>query len=105
MGHSEIECGSPTPRNDEGKLPYDRPLQALDERRRKMQSFADAASESFGSEAFSGPVHQKSSVGTEDGRRLKCPSSMKKMQEHAQQSAGMEEEEEVHQGESDNRHC
>lgn len=30
-GHSEVECGLPATRNAHGKLPYDLPLQALDE--------------------------------------------------------------------------
>jgi len=49
MGHSEIDCPHPAPRNEFGKLPYDVPLRAPEERRRRVQSFAGAATESFGS--------------------------------------------------------
>jgi len=48
MGHSELECPTPAERNDEGKLPYDVQLRAPEERRRRVQSFASAAAESFG---------------------------------------------------------
>jgi len=48
IGHLEIECPHPVPRNVEGKLPYDVQLRAPEERRR-FQGFAEAAAESFGS--------------------------------------------------------
>ncbi|TVU18380.1 hypothetical protein EJB05_34471, partial [Eragrostis curvula] len=51
MGHSELECSSPVPRKEGGRPPYQTeiPLRAADDRRRKPQSFAEAAAESFGS--------------------------------------------------------
>jgi hypothetical protein len=51
MGHSGLECASPAPRNEYGKLPYEReiPLRASEDHRKKLMSFSDAASESFGS--------------------------------------------------------
>lgn len=55
MGHSELECSKPVPRNAEGKLPYDIMLRAPEDRRKKMQSFSEAAAESFGSRSTSGP--------------------------------------------------
>ena len=49
MGHTELDCPTPAPRNALGKLPYDLRLRAPKERRRKFQSFGQAAEESFGS--------------------------------------------------------
>lgn len=51
LGHGGIECEKPAMRNDQGKLPYERdiPLRAPEDRRKKMQSFVDAATESYGS--------------------------------------------------------
>lgn len=49
IGHSEIECQNPVARDAKGKLPYDTQLRAPEERRRRLQSFAGAAAESFGS--------------------------------------------------------
>lgn len=54
MGHSEIECPNPVPRNDEGKLPYDIQLRAPEDRKRRILSFSEAAAESFGSGSSSG---------------------------------------------------
>jgi hypothetical protein len=48
VGHLEIECPKPVPRNELGKLPYDLKLGAPDERRR-TQIFNQATSESLGS--------------------------------------------------------
>lgn len=49
IGHSEIECEQPAPRKEEGRLPYDVALRAPDDRRRRVQGFAEAAAGSFGS--------------------------------------------------------
>lgn len=49
LGHSEIECLNLVPRNEAGKLPYDVPLRAPEEKRRRVQAFAEAAAESFAS--------------------------------------------------------
>jgi hypothetical protein len=67
MGHSEIECANPAPRNEKGKLPYDReiPLRAPDERRKKFQSFMDDAAESYGS---------ATSLGVRSARDVPCRS-------------------------------
>ena len=48
IGHSELECSKPAIRNQKRKLPYDVPLRAPDEKRRRIQSFGGAAAESFG---------------------------------------------------------
>jgi hypothetical protein len=47
MGHTEIECPTPAPRNALGKHPYNVLLWAPEERKKKMLSFGQAAEESF----------------------------------------------------------
>lgn len=51
LGHGGMGCDKPAVRNDQGRLPYehDPPLRAPDDRSKKVQSFVDAAAESFGS--------------------------------------------------------
>jgi hypothetical protein len=50
IGHFEIACPLPQARDADGKLPYEhKKLHAPDDRRRKPPSFAQAATESFGS--------------------------------------------------------
>jgi hypothetical protein len=49
MGHTVLDCPSPSLRNPLGKLPYDIRLRATEERRKKIQSFGQAAEESYGS--------------------------------------------------------
>lgn len=49
MGHTEMECPTPAPRNAQGKLPYDLRLRAPEEKRRKLQSFSQAAADFFDS--------------------------------------------------------
>ena len=70
LGHSGLECGTPAVRNAQGKLPYDRdiPLRAPDDRRRKLQSFSDAAAESFGSGSSSGARVDRTSSGRREER-------------------------------------
>jgi hypothetical protein len=65
MGHSEIECPTPVERDEHGKLPYDVQLRAPEERRQRIQSFAGAAMESFGSGSSSAfrPPRQHSRPG------------------------------------------
>ena len=43
IGHRELECRSLADRDDAGKLPFDRGLRAPEDRRRKLQSFGQAA--------------------------------------------------------------
>jgi hypothetical protein len=47
MGHSHLECDKPLVRNEDGRLPYNVKLRVADPRRKKLQSFSDAASEIF----------------------------------------------------------
>lgn len=67
MGHSELECDKPVVRNAIGRLPYDIKLRAPDSRKKKLQSFAEAAAESFGSSSL-GPKHSRSSEAKNDER-------------------------------------
>uniref|UniRef100_A0ACD6AHV9 Uncharacterized protein n=1 Tax=Avena sativa TaxID=4498 RepID=A0ACD6AHV9_AVESA len=43
IGHGELKCMSPADRDASGKLPFDRDLRAPEERRRRLQSFEQAA--------------------------------------------------------------
>ena len=43
MGHSQLECDKPLIRGEEAKLPYDVKLRVYDPKKRKIQSFEDAA--------------------------------------------------------------
>ncbi|CAO2195035.1 unnamed protein product [Urochloa humidicola] len=71
MGHSGLECENPAPRDANGKLPYEReiPLRAPDDRKKKLQSFVDAAAESYGSGTSSGARSTRGLSGRPDGRR------------------------------------
>ncbi|KAL6883756.1 hypothetical protein ACP4OV_011170 [Aristida adscensionis] len=51
IGHTELECANPASRDANGKLPYDLKLRAHEERRRRFQSFSEAASETSWSES------------------------------------------------------
>jgi hypothetical protein len=72
VGHSDLECPSPAARDVEGKLPYDCQLRAPEEKRRRLQSFAGAAAETFGSGSSSNskPPRSHSVVGDRDQRRI-----------------------------------
>lgn len=61
MGHIELDCATPTPRNEAGKLPYDIKLRAPEEKRRRIQSFAQAAALSQGSGSSSRASNSKPS--------------------------------------------
>ncbi|CAO2152407.1 unnamed protein product [Urochloa humidicola] len=70
MGHGGLECELPAPRNEHGKLPYDReiPLRAPDDWKKKLQGFVEAATESFGSSSGARP--SRLTPGRPDGRRV-----------------------------------
>jgi hypothetical protein len=54
MGHSQLECDKPLIRDVDGKLPYDvKKLRAPDPIKKKLQSFLEAATETFGSSSSS----------------------------------------------------
>lgn len=66
IGHSEVDCLHPVHRDADGKVPYDVQLRAPEEKRRRLQSFAGAAAESFGigsSSASKSPRAQYSRSG------------------------------------------
>jgi hypothetical protein len=72
LGHGGLECDKLAVRNAQGRLSYecDPPLRAPDDRRKKVQSFAEAAAESFGSGSSSSerPTRPRSSMsGGRDG--------------------------------------
>ncbi|KAM0886499.1 hypothetical protein ACQ4PT_029613 [Festuca glaucescens] len=46
MGHSEIECLAPNDRDQQGKRGYNNSIRAPEEKRKKMQSFSQAAAAS-----------------------------------------------------------
>lgn len=68
IGHTEVECDNPTRRDASVNLPYDLKLRAPDDRKKKMQSFTEAASESFGSGSSFGSRPSRDSTNMSDGR-------------------------------------
>jgi hypothetical protein len=68
MGHSHLECDKPLIRNAEGKLPYDVKLRVSEPRKKKLQSFSEAAAETFGS-ASSSTSRQSRGSGNLSGDR------------------------------------
>jgi Flp pilus assembly pilin Flp len=69
MGHSHLECGIPLVRNADGKLPYEGKLRVPDPRRKKLQSFSEAAYEAFGSVSASAPTGSRGATNTSGDRR------------------------------------
>lgn len=71
IGHSQLDCPSPAERSAEGKLPYQTKtlLRAVDDRRKKIQSFAEAAAESFGSGSSTGSRHGRDSANNPRERK------------------------------------
>ena len=49
MRHSQLECDKPLIRDKDGKLPYDVHLRVFEPKKKKLQSFSEAAMEMFGS--------------------------------------------------------
>jgi len=74
MGHSELECGKPVVRNASGKLPYNIKLRAPEVRKKKKtQSFHEAAAESYGSGSSIGSKKSKGSMSRSNDLRSKNP--------------------------------
>jgi hypothetical protein len=97
MGHSEIECANPAPRNEKGKLPYDRevPLRAPDDRRKKFQSFLDAAVESYGSGTSSGARSTRDMSSRYEGRPSSDSKGEHRSPYDSTEAAGKDDGEEV----------
>lgn len=92
IGHSKIDCHHPVARDEHGKLPYDVQLWALEERRRRLQSLAGAAAESFGSGSSSAsrqPRTQHSKSGDA------CSSMGDDHSRHSSEHVGETEDQEV----------
>lgn len=69
IGHSELDCDKLVLRNASGKLPYDIKLRAMELKKKKPQSFTEAAAESFGSGSSASSKQSQGSVPrTEDAR-------------------------------------
>ncbi|XBJ26650.1 hypothetical protein VPH35_004026 [Triticum aestivum] len=64
MGHSELECQNPSGRDAEGKWEYDNSIRAPEERRRRIQSFAQAAATSD----WSGSSYRSDSHSSSKGK-------------------------------------
>ncbi|XP_021321392.1 uncharacterized protein LOC8058002 [Sorghum bicolor] len=89
IGHSDMECPTPVARDEDGKLPYDVNLRAPEEKKRRLQSFAAAAAESFGSGSSSG-LRRSDSTGRTGG---KAPLSGDSTRRSASQVGNSEEPE------------
>jgi hypothetical protein len=48
LDHGDLACAMPAPRNELGKLPYDVALRVSEDKKKKIQSLAHAAAETFG---------------------------------------------------------
>ena len=69
MGHSQLECNKPLIRNEEGKLPYDVKLRVFDPKKKKLQSFSEAAAETFGSGSSSSLKHSRGATSKSSDHR------------------------------------
>ncbi|CAN6226514.1 unnamed protein product [Urochloa humidicola] len=71
MGHTKLECPTPAKKNALGKLPYEVALRAPDEKKKKLQSFGQAAAESRSnsrSEARSSSQHSSGRQSANEGK-------------------------------------
>uniref|UniRef100_A0A0D9XBK1 FAS1 domain-containing protein n=1 Tax=Leersia perrieri TaxID=77586 RepID=A0A0D9XBK1_9ORYZ len=69
MGQSQIECDKPLVRNPDGRLPYDAKLRVNDFKKKKLQSFVEAAAETFGSGSSSASEQSRGSASKSGDRR------------------------------------
>ena len=84
-GVIELDCDKPVVRNASGRLPYDIKLRAQEVKKKKAESFSEAAAESFGSGSSAGSKHSRSSVPRSEEIRSTGP----------KQPPGREDEDEV----------
>jgi hypothetical protein len=77
MGHSHLECDKPLVRNSEGKLPYDVKLRVFEPKRKKVQSFSEAAADLFdgGNVCIKALAGVRKPFGRETFRSTQCYSS------------------------------
>jgi hypothetical protein len=69
MGHSYFECDKPIIHNVEGKLPYDAvKLRVADPKKKKLQSFSEAAAKTFGSASSSKSKQSRGSASQSNDR-------------------------------------
>lgn len=96
LGHGGLECDKPAMRNAQGKLPYERdpPLRAPDDRRRKLQSFTDAAAESFGS-GNSSSARPTRSMSGRSGDDVEKERGMEDSRSNVASANRLEEDEEI----------
>jgi hypothetical protein len=92
IGHSELECQHPVARDEQGKLPYDVQLRAPEDRRRRLQSFAGAAAESFGSGSTSNSKPPRTQFSKSGETKSSCSADGTR---HAPEPAGEPEDQEV----------
>lgn len=83
IGHSDLECPNPAERDSDGKLPFDRGLRAPEDRRRRMQSFSQAAASASwysdpidrggggGAKSFPGSAASRTSRESGEGENVK----------------------------------
>jgi hypothetical protein len=71
MGHSHLECDKPLIWNSEGKLPYDVKLRVFEPKKKKVQSFSEAAADLFDG-ATSASKHAWGSVSHSEGKHSKA---------------------------------
>jgi hypothetical protein len=70
LGHSHLECDKPLICNSEGKLPYDvQQLVVQDTRKKKLQSFSEAAAGTFGSTTSSSSKQPSGQVNPQETTR------------------------------------
>lgn len=67
LGHSDLLCATPAPRDADGRLPYDTKLRIED--KKKPQSFAEAAAESLGSATSSTTKQTKKAASKSEIRQ------------------------------------
>jgi hypothetical protein len=73
IGHGDLECRVPADRDDRGKLPFDRALRAPEDRRRKLQSFSQAAaSASWNSDSRERDGGSRNRTGSDASRTSKA---------------------------------
>lgn len=109
IGHGDLECNAPADRDERGKLPFDRVLRAPEDRRRKLQSFSQAAASASwnsdsrerggGSRNYPGSAASRTSKETGDDEGLKLGEQM------ATSPAAKQVEPPGPRGDASCRHC